>query len=219
MLEHIMTIFVRHRDLIYPLTATLMGAAMAASFAFLLTKPDPKSATIYDNFEVAVINVLEDGTQPDFKMLQLLYEAAAGKNVNAEDFKSGVRKALVRLHYNIASGETTKVPAEKIKDWLVLIRKNIEEYESSLPYQDLHPVERGLFQDIDALNDKPEIETKLRQLASVELARFEELESAKSEARWSLIFGFAGVVGALISIILAVWQAGQRSIKSTDQIS
>ena len=186
--------------------AGIIGAAMSVYFYTVEPKEIDRFEATYSKFESAVINTMEKNAPLDVDSLNLYYEAAANKGFESLDFKPTMRKALVRLHFNIASGKVPEINEESYASWLQQIRKNIDEFEETAPYEGLHPIERSLFLDISLLNDKPEVEAKLRQLASVELARFEELESAKTEARWSLIFGIAGVVGAIISIFIAVWQ-------------
>ncbi|MFW1508584.1 hypothetical protein ACEWAC_23005 [Vibrio parahaemolyticus] len=188
------------------IVAGFIGTALSVYFYTVNPKEIDRFEATYNHFESAVVKTMNNNASLDINSLNLYYEAATNKSLDSLDFKPAMRKALVKLHFNIASGKFPELSEESYAGWLQQIRKNIDEFEEIAPYEGLHPIERSLFLDISLLNDKPEVESKLRQLASVELARFEELESAKTEARWSLIFGIAGVVGAIISIIIAVWQ-------------
>jgi len=108
------------------------------------------------------------------------------------------------LNSGYMSFSFVELTPEQRKSWGTNIKNVIEKLDEVSPFQRLHPIEASLFQDISALNENPELDRKLKQLSNLVQARFEELEEAKSEARWSLIFGIAGVVGAIVSIVLSV---------------
>lgn len=203
----------KYLEIVANVLVVFSGVMVSATVAFYLTAdktPKEDFEAVYSGVETAVVKSLTAGVAPELKTIKLYYEASTGKNPESIESKSGFRRMLVTLHLNAASGKIKELKQEEYSNWLASIRKVIEQYETSTPYQDLDPVERTIFEDISALNENPKIEQKLRQLASVEMARFKELEEAKSEARWSLIFGIAGVVGALISIMIAIWQAIRR---------
>lgn len=190
-----------------------IGVLISAIVSFYLTGQKTSSivkedfSSVYSEVEAAFVKNLKEGVDPELKNIKLYYEASSGESPESIESKSGFRKMLILLHFNMASGRIKEIKEEKYSTWLASIRNVIEQYETLTPYQDLDPVVRSIFQDISGLNENPKIEHKLRQLASVEMARFQELEATKSEARWSLIFGIASVVGALISIIIAIAQA------------
>jgi hypothetical protein len=143
--------------------------------------------------------------------LGLLYEAATSIPNEALEFRSGFREALLKIHLKLVSGELSGAKGEERVKWLSSFKEPIAKYDEKSPYHGLHPVEGGLFRDLSSFNTDPKVEEKLKQLANVVKARFEELETAKREARWSLIFGIAGVVGAVISILMSLFQAARRA--------
>lgn len=187
-------------------------AILAGIISYYFTAPADKELKqkIISQYERAVIQVLKDGNTADIGSLKLLYEAVTKRKKESLEFQTGFREALIKINFDIASGNYEQQDPEKRKQWNGILKEALNKYDEKSPYHGLHPVEGAIFQDLSNLNSDPNVEKKLHQLASVERARFEELEKTKKEARWSLIFGIAGVVGAITSIILSLIQTIRR---------
>ncbi|MGL0927207.1 hypothetical protein XM79_c11609 [Vibrio vulnificus] len=197
-----------------PLLAGVLTAVLASFSGLLVEKELSKTVDKYPAFETAVIQSLNNSSTLNLGQATLLFEAVhpAGEIVNHQ---LTLRNYLVRLNYQLMLNKTEpSVEQANLVSFTEKIQAIISNLEEVRPYQELAPIEASIFQDISALTDDEEIERKLRQLSSIFQVRFEELEQSKIEARWSLIFGIAGLVAGVVSILLSVFPVTRAKPKS-----
>ncbi|GAB7227434.1 hypothetical protein VrSk94_11160 [Vibrio rotiferianus] len=197
-----------------PLFAGILTAALASFSGLLVEKELSKTVDKYPAFEAAVIQSLNNSSSLNLGQATLLFEAVhpTGEIVNHQ---FTLRSYLVRLNYQLMLNKTEpSVEQENLVNFTEKVQAIISNLEEVRPYQELAPIEASIFQDISALTDDEEIERKLRQLSSIFQVRFEELEQSKAEARWSLIFGIAGLVAGVVSILLSVFPVTRSKPKS-----
>jgi hypothetical protein len=201
--------FVRKASLETIPVVLAMTAVVLSSTIFEKTKT--KEINIHPEFKSAIFQVLNDKSQIQISEAVLILDALLPKTVEGLNTNSSLRPELVKLHYGIVSGKSdTELTPEQRKSWGDNVKELISKLDEVAPFQRLHPIEASIFQDISALNKNPELDRKLTQLSNLVQARFEELEETKTEARWSLIFGIAGVVGAIVSIFISVFQSTRK---------
>jgi hypothetical protein len=197
---------------ILPVIAVFLTMVVITSIFFKVSKPSSKD--IYPEFKSAIIQVLADNSKIDIDESLLILDALSATQSENLSSNNSLRSYLVKIHYDIVSSkDDAKQKAETRKLWGDNLKEIIAKIDEVSPFQRLHPIEASIFQDISALNEKPELDRKLRQLSNLVQARFEELEESKTEARWSLIFGIAGVVGAIVSIFISVFQSFRKPNK------
>ncbi|MGF1845266.1 hypothetical protein L4C39_19150 [Vibrio clamense] len=199
------TINIETIKLFIPLLAGMLSAVIAGFSLTSLDSSKPKIVDSYPDFEKAVTYLLKGGEQFEIKDVSLILEAIQPPS-DVNQHKLILRNYLLKLNYKILSDTSNLIvqDSEKIL-WSSKVQDVISKLDENSPYQNLDPLEASIFQDIAALTDNVEIERKLKQLSGLVQVRFEELEQSKLEARWSLIFGIAGVVVGLVSIMLGIF--------------
>ena len=199
--------FVRKASLeIIPVVLAMITVVLSST---IFEKTKIKEIDIHPEFKSAIFQVLNDKSQIQISEAVLILDALLPKTAEGLNKSSSLRPELVKLHYSIVSGESdTELTPEQRKSWGDNVKELISKLDEVAPFQRLHPIEASIFQDISALNKNPELDRKLTQLSNLVQARFEELEETK--ARWSLIFGIAGVVGAIVSIFISVFQSTRK---------
>ena len=202
--------------LFIPIFAGLLTIVGAYFSSEITEREVSKSSDKYPAFEAVMVQVLKNSDVLSLDKASLLFEAIHSSD-EVVNHQVTLRNYLVRLNYQITLDRSKlEVEEARLTEFNTQIRKIISNLEEVSPYQGLAPIEASLFQDISALTDDDEVERKLRQLSSVFKVRFEELEQSKTEARWSLIFGIAGLVVGVVSVLLSVFPLTRQTKEKSE---
>lgn len=193
-------------------TVTIIAAALGGILTFFGTGVVNKKESVVSISQIHApfLSALKDSSL-DQKNAELLYEATTGINRENPNFTNNLRDALVELNLLLTKNELPDSIISRVRmNWAEQVRELIKELEEVSPYQALPTVERRIFNELNDKLESTSVKENINELAALVLARAEELEETRTQARWSLIFAIAGLVGTVVSITISVFQMRQR---------